>query len=115
MSDFGFKAVCVGVAILVVIGIFVGIAGNFNDTNYTVTITDKERINTSDESRYLVFAEIASTGETIVFENTDTFWRFKWNSSDIQGNLKIGETYTVTVVGWRVPFFSWYQNIIAIR
>ena len=115
MSDFTFKAVCVGIVILTIVGIFAGIACNFNDTDYTVIITDKERVNTIDDSRYLVFAEIASTGETIVFENTDTLWRFKWNSSDIQGNLKIGEKYTVTVVGWRVPLFSWYQNIIAIR
>jgi hypothetical protein len=29
--------------------------------------------------------------------------------------LKIGGTYTVTVVGYRIPFLSMYQNIIEVE
>lgn len=75
-----------------------------------ITVTDKERITESDgesvSSKYLIFAE----GE--VFENEDALFLGKWNSSDVQGQLKIGETYTVKVIGWRLPFFSMYRNII---
>lgn len=78
-----------------------------------ITVTDKEITTSSTgesvSSKYLVFTE----GE--VFENEDVLFLGKWNSSDVQGQLKIGETYTVKVIGWRIPFFSSYRNIIEIR
>jgi hypothetical protein len=85
----------------------------FNDHTYTVTITDKERVVKENESKYLIFAETAD-GETMVFENTDNALRLKFNSSDIQGELKIGETYTITVVGFRFRIASMYENIIKV-
>ena len=91
---------------------------NFNDTEYTITVTDKERIYTgsgnNSSSKYLVFGD-DQNGNSLVFENTDCFIRGKWDSSNIQGQLKVGNTYKVTVVGYRVPFLSWYQNIINIE
>ena len=106
--------------LVIAIAIFFSLAASFNDTEYTVTVTDKERVVkiSSDESnsssKYLVFTEDAQ-GETIVFENTDNIFRGKFNSSTFQGQLKIGNTYRITVVGYRVPFLSMYQNIIAIE
>ena len=91
---------------------------NFNDTEYTITVTDKERIYTgsgdNSSSKYLVFGD-DQNGNSLVFENTDCFIRGKWNSSNIQGQLKVGNTYKITVIGYRVPFLSWYQNIIKIE
>ena len=93
---------------------------DFNDTEYTVTITDKDRIaesskdsdgNVKSTSKYLVFAD-DENGNPLVFENTDCFIRWKFNSSNLQGQLKEGHTYKITVIGYRVPFLSWYQNII---
>ena len=91
---------------------------SFNDTEYTITVTDKERIyegsGDTSSSKYLVFGD-DENGNSLVFENTDCFIRGKWNSSNIQGQLKEGNTYKVTVVGYRVSFFSMYQNIIKIE
>ncbi len=87
---------------------------SFNDTEYVITVTDKERVANSESSKYLVFAE-DEQGNTIVFENTDNLFRFKFDSSDIHGRLKIGNTYKVTVVGFRIPFLSTHQNIIKIE
>ena len=96
---------------------------SFNDTEYTVTITDKDRItesskdsdgNSNTSSKYLVFAD-DENGNSIVFENTDCFIRWKFNSSNVQGQLKEGHTYKITVIGYRVPFLSWYQNIIKVE
>lgn len=90
----------------------------FNDTAYEITVTDKERIyegnGDSSSSKYLVFCD-DENGNSIVFENTDCFIRGKWNSSNIQGELKEGNTYRITVVGYRVPFLSMYQNIIGVE
>ena len=49
-----------------------------------------------------------------MFQNTDEWIRGKWNSSDIQGSLEVGKTYTVVVVGYRIPFLSCYENIISV-
>lgn len=96
---------------------------DFNDTEYTITITDKDRITESSEdsdgnrntsSKYLVFAD-DENGNPLVFENTDCFIRLKFNSSNMQGKLKEGHTYKITAIGYRVPFFSWYQNIVKIE
>ena len=100
------------------LGVASSVAFSFNDTDYTITVTDKERIYTgsgdTSSSKYLVFGE-DNNGNSLVFENTDCLLRGKWDSSNIQGQLKEGNTYKITVVGYRVPFFSWYQNIIEIE
>ena len=110
--------ISVMIAIMIVLLIGQEAIFNFNDTEYTITVTDKERIYTgsgnSSSSKYLVFGD-DDNGNSLVFENTDCFIRGKWNSSNIQGQLKVGNTYKVTVVGYRVPFLSWYQNIINIE
>lgn len=90
--------------------------GEFNDTDYTITVTDKERVYSSRRktSKYLIFAEDKDKN-SLVFENTDCLFRGKWNSSNIQGKLKEGHAYNITVVGFRIPILSMYQNIIEVK
>ena len=76
----------------------------FTDT-VNVTVTGKERVTSGDSSKYLIFTE----GET--FENTDFLFVGKFNSSDIYGKIKEGETYTFAVGGLRIPILSSYRNI----
>lgn len=108
------------VMIVIFLGLSIGYQAmfSFNDTDYKITVTDKERIykgsGDTSSSKYLVFGD-DENGNALVFENTDCFVRGKWNSSNIQGQLKEGNTYKITVVGYRIPFFSMYQNIIRIE
>ena len=106
------------IAVILVLSIGYEAISSFNDTEYTITVTDKERIyegsGDTSSSKYLVFGD-DENGNALVFENTDCFIRGKWNSSNIQGQLKEGNTYKITVVGYRVSFFSMYQNIIKIE
>src|SRR4028118_1624642 len=50
-----------------------------------------------------------------VFMNSDTFWWFKFNSSDIQSKLiqakQSGKKVRIKTVGTRIPLFSQYPNI----
>jgi len=83
-------------------------------TDVVVTVTEKERIVESNgehtTSKYLVFTE------NEVFENVDDMIPFfKFNSSDIQGKLHVGETYKLTVWGWRINFLSSYRNILNVQ
>lgn len=119
-SKVKFIVVAVVAVLVVVFGIKVF---NFNDTEYTATITGKDRITESSKdsdgnrktsSKYLVFAD-DENGNSLVFENTDCLIRWKFNSSNVQGQLKEGNTYKITVIGYRVPFLSWYQNIIKVE
>lgn len=81
------------------------------DEFVTFTVEEKERITSRDntDSKYLIFTDKG------VYQNTDTIWYFKFNSSDVYGELKAGETYDAHVYGFRVPFFSWYKNIISVE
>ena len=110
--------VVIMIAVILVLSIGYEAIFSFNDTEYTITVTDKERIyegsGDTSSSKYLVFGD-DQNGNSLVFENTDCFIRGKWNSSNIQGQLKVGNTYKITVIGYRVPFLSWYQNIIKIE
>ena len=70
--------------------------------NKTERVTDKD----GKTSRYLVFTDKG------VFENTDSLFYLKYHSSDIYNQLASGKKYECKTVGWRVPFFSSYRNII---
>lgn len=80
----------------------------FTKETVTVQVTDKERIVSGSESKYLIF----TTNET--FENTDSLLAFKFNSSDVYGKLPIGKTCEMTVNGIRLPFMSMYRNILKV-
>ncbi|MFW5847509.1 MAG: DUF1523 family protein [bacterium] len=100
--------------IIILLGFFIGYPILYLSSQDTIEITvyDKERIvtKTTDniKTMYLVYCEDE------VFKNTDNWFFFKFNSSDIQNKLKVNQTYVVKVVGWRIPFFSSYRNIVKI-
>lgn len=99
--------------IIIVFSLGVGILANSNEKTYIITVMEKECIFDyhTHSSKYLVFGE-NKNGEALVFENTNTLMRLKWNSSDIQTQLKEDNTYKITVVGYRIPSLNRYQNII---
>lgn len=91
---------------------------NFNDKEYAVTVTDKERVAYQNgdciKSRYLVYCK-DTNGNIHVFENTDCIFRWKFDSSDVYAELEEGKEYKLTVVGYRIPVFSCYENIIKVE
>lgn len=107
--------VTIMIILIFIVAILLSIGTSFNDHTYTITVTDKERVNKEDDSKYLVFADDINTGDSLVFENTDTMVRFKWNSSNLQSKLHIGKTYKVTVIGFRFPITDMYENILKVK
>lgn len=75
----------------------------------TITVTKTERIKSGEGEKYLLYTKDE------VFENTDSWLYFKFNSSDFQNKLKNGKPHKVKVAGWRVPFFSMYRNVVKIK
>ena len=88
-----------------------GYATSFNDHTKIVTITEKERVVRGSSSHYRVWGE-DEHGTVHAFRNSDNILRWKWDSSDVQGNLREGETYELNLVGYRVRILSMYQNIL---
>ena len=105
----------IGLAIGFVIGfsIFVGSIALFQmSTRSTenVVVSSKERVTTgygdNMSSKYLIFTDQGT------FENTDSILNWKFNSSDIYGQIKEGSQCQLETVGMRVTILSWYKNII---
>ena len=109
------SGIIIGAIVLSIIGILIGTHFTTMKTVSGAVITDKERINTRDSSKYLVWAEIKTgTGTEIeTFENTDSGLTWKWNSSDLHGHMKIGATCDLKVNGFRIRFMSLYRNILS--
>ena len=52
-------------------------------------------------------------GRQEVFQNRDAYWVGKWNSADIELEIKDGQRYRFEVRGTRWPFFSRFRNIVS--
>jgi hypothetical protein len=75
-----------------------------------ITVSKTEVKKTKGKDLYLVYTK---NGET--FSNEDSFWSWKFNSSDIHGIFQEDSTYSVNVYGVRIPIFSTYRNITSIN
>lgn len=103
----------IGVAVVILIGIRL-FNSYYSEKTYTVTVTDKNIKNYESGSKFLVFTK-TEDGTTRVFSMEDTLIRGRWNTADDYAEVEIGETYTFTVIGWRIPFMSEYENIIEFQ
>lgn len=115
MSNRSLLGCLTAIALVVIAVIAVPVINFSNDHKYT----DKERVTTQvaegqTDSKYLIYGE-DENGKTYVFEDTDTLFRWKFNSSDVYGALKEGETYELTVIGFRIHILNWYENIVDFK
>ena len=106
MSKVKKYSIIVGLSFVLLLMAYIS-SGYLLKERVTATVTKTERVSDT----YLIFTDKG------VYSDKDD-WRFlKFNSSDIYGKLsqKIGKLVTFEVTGFRVPLFSWYQNIIDIK
>lgn len=71
------------------------------------TVEGKERVERDGVSSHEVYT---SAG---VYANKDSWLRLKYDSADLQNNLKAGMSYTCATQGFRLPFLSLMENIIS--
>jgi len=84
---------------------------NQNVVTNTYLITDKEFVG---RSNYLIFVK-NEYGKPFVFENTDSPYRGKYISDELNAILEIGKEYNLTTVGYEIPVLSKYPNIIGVE
>lgn len=83
----------------------------------TFVVDSKEsRLVGSGDSRRSVFYVYGVGGE--VFRNEDAMVfgdRWKTDSATMQARFKVGQSYRVGTIGWRIPFLSMTPNIISAQ
>lgn len=99
------------VALLFIGGISFEVYNLVHKNSVTFTVKDKLAKmdcteNSGCKSKYLIFT---SEG---VYEDTDSLFFFKFNSSDLYNKLEEGKTYNCKTYGFRIPFFSRYPNLV---
>ncbi|MEA9985669.1 hypothetical protein [Subtercola sp. RTI3] len=94
---------------IVVVAVAVGIFSSHywgtlhRQVNFSVTSTAVK----GKDGTYMIYTNNG------VYEDTDSFWNNKWNSSDLYNSLQVGKTYTCDAVGFRNGYLSAYENLIS--
>lgn len=74
-----------------------------------VTVTDKAIKRSGDDDIYLIYTDNGT------YKITDSVAYWRWDSSDLYGEIEKDTTYECRVAGFRLPFFSEYKNIIEAK
>lgn len=69
----------------------------------TFTVGKVER--GTDDKPDLVYTDVG------VFSVQDSFWLWKFDTSDRYSKIQSGKTYTCKAAGWRIRFLSEWENI----
>lgn len=102
------------VVVLAIIAICSGLAWNGNE--YVISgIVERTYVKRADKQDKFFVVVRSDDGQTHILQNSDTFFRFKFGSADVQGQLKDHHRYSFKVVGWRLPLFSVFPNIISVQ
>lgn len=96
------------IIVILLVAVAPGIIKVCNTQTWVVTVTDKDRM--SDKNKYLVYT-FDQSGESRVFEITDSLLMWRFDSSDDYNCIEVGKTYKFTTGGYRIPLFSMYPNI----
>ncbi|MGL5825594.1 MAG: hypothetical protein ACRCZD_12650 [Phycicoccus sp.] len=98
-------------ALLVAAGFTVAYIGSKEQRSCTVTEKDRttRAINGSSSTDARIWTE-----ECGVLSLNDSLLGLSFNTADKYGSLKVGQTYTFTTMGWRVPIFSMFPNIVEV-
>jgi hypothetical protein len=109
MADFStktkIKAILIGIGICILTVLY----SYFVPDTIVTRITDAQM--TKVDGRFMIATDARP------FVNFDAKYRFKFNSGTIQNDairLK-GKQVKIRKYGWRMPVFSWYENVVKIE
>lgn len=113
----GFQKFVVGAMIVIApLGIMTGCGATdaMNQRTETCTVSGKESVTVrsgdSQENQYRVYTEDCGT-----LTVQDTIVGFRYNSADLYGQIKEGETYEFEIGGFRQGLFDMFPNILSIQ
>jgi hypothetical protein len=97
--------------------ILIGIAACILLVLYSYFVADTVQTRITDAHLTKVDGRFMIATEYRPFVNYDAWYRFKFDSGTIQNEavrLK-GRTVKIKKYGWRIPFFSEYENVVKIE
>jgi len=103
-SGFKVRAIVIGIAVCILTILY----SYFVADSIQSRITDAQM--TKVDGRFMIATEDRP------FVNEDVWYRFKFNSGTVQNDairLK-GKRVRIKKYGWRIPMFSWYENVVKI-
>jgi len=83
----------------------------FGVTGYPDSVVTVIRKSETHRGNYLIFTDSGT------LENTDNYLFLKFSSSDLISDIEKfkGKEAVISKVGWRIPIFSWYENILSVK
>jgi len=104
-TGFKVKAVLVSLAVIIILLLY----------SYFIPDAIRTRITDAQLTKVDGYFMIATEYKPLV--NHDAWYRFKYNSGNVQNEairLK-GKEVMIRKYGWRIPFFSMYENVVSIK
>lgn len=98
------------VLLLVLGGITMSAINFFHVEEKTCTVEDKYALKGDDGSTFRV-----ETSDCGILEVQDSMFRGVWDSADRYAQIEPGQTYDMTLVGYRLPFFSMFPNALEVK
>lgn len=109
-GEFGCLALCVLLPLLSFGGcIFHWVTAD----EVVVRVEEKERVIRGRGNSASSYYEVRTDRE--IFRNADSWAWWKFDSSDLQRDLRVGGQYRLKVSGVRLPFMSWFRNVVSIH
>lgn len=103
------KKIVIVVALIIISLSCTGCMEYFNEREVTCTVNDKWIKRYENNDIYLVSCDDE------VYKIEDLLFYGKFDSSNMYAKLKKGKKYKLTVTGYRMSYFSEYQNINKIE
>lgn len=99
------KAILSGIVLCFILALY----SYFIADTVTTRITDAQM--TKVDGRFMIATEYRP------FVNEDVWYRFKFNSGTVQNDaIRLrGKVARIKKYGWRIPFFSMYENVVKIE
>ncbi|MGJ8901118.1 hypothetical protein ACEPS5_13480 [Staphylococcus aureus] len=98
------------VIILVIVPAIYTVASYQHKETHQGTITDKYNKRQDKEDKFYIVLDNKQ-----VIENTDLFFKGKFDSADIQARLKIGDKVKVKTIGYRIHFLNLYPVLYEVK
>lgn len=109
----------VGCGILIVVGIIIigiglivaPIVLQYNHKQeFEGKITDKYNKRDGDSDKFYIVLD-----DKTVIQNSDLLFKGRFNSSDVQAQIKKGQEVKIKTIGYRIPFLSMYPQMYSIE
>ncbi len=97
--------------------VLIGIGAAVLAVLYSYFVADTIQTKITDAQMTKVDGRFMIATEDRPFVNEDAHYRFKYNSGTIQNDaIRLrGKTVRIKKYGWRIPFFSMYENVVKIE